>query len=227
VEKADLVDEPADSSPEASLAFSVPTFDVRKAFPSFQLQFSGTFHRHHALVQCSSRRLFLSHREPSSWLQAGPANDGKLSCQSSFWAARLGNEFHLEISKIRGGFLPKRDRRGQATCVPTYTFVRTSVPLLILVEFDRFMNLLYCIFLNLSQCLSTNSSGGRTANPATQAGTASFRRNGALHSQQNNIDGLEVWLELSSPSRSWFEIAIETHCAGSGENHGEVVAPWK
>jgi hypothetical protein len=173
------------------------------------------------------------HCEPSNLLQAGLANDGKISCQSSFWAARLGNEFHSGISKIRGRFLPKQGERGQATCVTTHAFVRTSVPLLISVEFDRFMNLLYCIFLNLSQCLSANSSGGRTASSATRIEAAFFRRNRLLLGQGKHIDGLGVWLELSfcglrpSPSRSWFEIAIETHRAGSGEHRGEIVAPWK
>jgi hypothetical protein len=220
----------ADSSAEASLAlFQLLTSEKPSIFPP---PISGTFHRYHALVHCSSRRLFVSHCEPSNSLQAGLENDGKLTCQSSFWTARLGNEFHSEISKIRGGFQPKQDRRGQATCVPTHTFVRTSVPLLISVEFDRFMKFLHCIFLNLSQCLSANSNGDRTASLATRA-EAAPTRNRALYGHRKHIDGLGVWLELSfcglrpSPSRSWFEIAIETHRAGSGEHHGEVVAPWK
>jgi len=107
----------ADSSDEASLDLFL-TFDVRKAFPSFHLQFRALF--------TDTTRSYTVPADGYSFRIVNPQSRSKLDWQMMgnyyvnrpFLAARLGNEFHSEISKIRGVFCRSKTDAGRQLACP-------------------------------------------------------------------------------------------------------------
>jgi len=95
------------------------------------------------------------------------------------------------------------------------------------------MNLLYCIFLEFYHHAFLLTLTGVEL-PVLQHGLRPpSQRNRPLHGQGKQYRwswGLARIILCGLRPRladRGFEIAIETHRAGSGEHHGEIVAPWK
>ena len=150
----------------------------QKSLPSFHLQFRALFtDTTRSYTVPADGYLFRivnpQTRSKLDWKMMGNHHVNRL-----FGLRVSGMNSTRKFPKFEGVFCrSKTDAGKQLACSHILLFGQVFLSSYISVEFDRFMKLLYCIFLNLSQCLSANSNGGRTASPATRIEAAFFRRN--------------------------------------------------